>query len=483
MARPSRKCSGGGSSSLADVEFTPALSRDDWNSLGASASTAQDVADWIAGSSSDTLANQIDWKVEDSGAKADVTGIAAGSTVTLDDGYWLVSSKDSSPILVLVGGGVTSKVTEKAEAPTHAKYVRTDGGAWSSLAIAGTGVGVQYKLVGTLPRNYDSFPTYSYRFDDTRDPSILIDLSSVRVYLGGEDGTDITSSASVSCDKTGLTVSFHDLKQVLPSLGDRREVTVTYSATLGPDATLGLANPNNNQVKLSYPRRPTSAAANVSASSALATTHPRRPMSAAANVSATAALATTPAQQAQVVTWGVTVDKVDSVTGKRLKGAGFTVQDAKGRYVNTDGTATRDCVDASVWTTGDEGTVLVHGLSNGDYTFTEVNVPDGYQAADPVKITLSGDGSDLKAISSATVEKVDSATGTCMIKIGDAPTGSAGGITSGSGPAAALRAFGRLPQTGDPTSWLGVLFLVLVGIAAIAVARRLRRRDPNGGEA
>ena len=463
MARPSRKCSGGGaSSSLADVEFTPALSRDDWNSLGASASTAQDVADWIAGSSSDTLANQIDWKVEDSGAKADVTGIAAGSTVTLDDGYWLVSSKDSSPILVLVGGGVTSKVTEKAEAPTHAKYVRTDGGAWSSLAIAGTGVGVQYKLVGTLPRNYDSFPTYSYRFDDTRDPSILIDLSSVRVYLGGEDGTDITSSASVSCDKTGLTVSFRDLKQVLPSLGDRREVTVTYSATLGPDATLGLANPNNNQVKLSYPRRPTSAAA---------------------NVSATAALATTPAQQAQVVTWGVTVDKVDSVTGKGLKGAGFTVQDASGHYVNTDGTATRDCVDASVWTTGDEGTVLVHGLSNGDYTFTEVNVPDGYQAADPVKVTLSGDGSDLKAISSATVEKVDSATGTCMIKIGDAPTGSAGGITSGSGPAAALRAFGRLPQTGDPTSWLGVLFLVLVGIAAIAVARRLRRRDPNGGEA
>lgn len=453
---------GGGSSSLADVEFTPALSRDDWNSLGASASTAQDVADWIAGSSSDTLANQIDWKVEDSGAKADVTGIAAGSTVTLDDGYWLVSSKDSSPILVLVGGGVTSKVTEKAEAPTLAKYVRTDGGAWSSLAIAGTGVGVQYKLVGTLPRNYDSFPTYSYRFDDTRDPSILINLSSVRVYLGGEDGTDITSSASVSCDKTGLTVSFHDLKQVLPSLGDRREVTVTYSATLGPDATLGLANPNNNQVKLSYPRRPTSAAA---------------------NVSATAALAITPAQQAQVVTWGVTVDKVDSVTGKGLKGAGFTVQDAKGRYVNTDGTVTRDCVDASAWTTGDEGTVLVHGLSNGDYTFTEVNVPDGYQAADPVKVTLLGDSFDLKATSSATVEKVDSATGTCMIKIGDAPTGSAGGATSGSGPAAALRTLGRLPQTGDPTSWLGVSLLVLVGIAAIVVARRLRRRDPNGGEA
>jgi hypothetical protein len=182
---------GGASSRLADVEFTPSLSRDDWNSLGASASTAQDVADWIAGSSSDTLANQIDWKVEDSGAKADVTGIAAGSTVTLDDGYWLVSSKDSSPILVLVGGGVTSKVTEKAEAPTLAKYVRTVGGAWSSLAIAGTGVGVQYKLVGTLPRNYDSFPTYSYRLDDTRDPSILIDLSSVRVYLA--EKTALTS--------------------------------------------------------------------------------------------------------------------------------------------------------------------------------------------------------------------------------------------------------------------------------------------------
>jgi fimbrial isopeptide formation D2 family protein/LPXTG-motif cell wall-anchored protein len=475
VARPGRKCLGGGSSSLADVEFTPALSRDDWNSLGANASTAQDVADWIADNPSATLANQIDWKVEDSGTKADVTGIAAGSSVSLDDGYWLVSSEDSSPILVLVGGGVASKVTEKAEAPTLAKYVRAEGGAWSSLAIAGAGVGVQYKLVGTLPRNYDSFPTYSYRFDDARDPSILIDPSSVRVYLGGEDGTDITSSASVSCDKTSLTVSFDDLKQVLPSLGDKREVTVTYSATLGTDATLGLASPNDNQVTLTYPRRPTSATAKAGRS-----TVRLRP---AASVSTMATLATTPAQQAQAVTWGVTVDKVDSVTGKRLKGAGFTVQDAKGRYVNTDGTATRDCVDASVWTTGDEGTVLVHGLSNGDCTFTEVNVPDGYQAADPVKITLSGDGSDLKAISSATVEKVDSATGTCMIKIGDAPTGSAGGITSGSGPAAALRAFGRLPQTGDPTSWLGVLFLVLVGIAAIAVARRLRRRDPNGGEA
>ena len=471
---------------LSDVEFTGALSRGDWRSLGANADTAQDVADWIAANTSDHLANRIDWAVEDSGTAADRASIKAdGTPVTLDDGYWLVSSADSSPVLVLVGGGAARTVTEKAEAPTVQKYVRTTGD-WSQFAVASVGDTIHYKIVGTVPRNYDSFPAYAYGFDDVSDPSIGIDDSTVRVCLGGEDGQDVTSAATVAYKGTSLAVSFADLKKVLPQRGDVRTVTVTYDAKLLPSATSGLADTNDNTATLLYPRKParTQAAVAAPAQGAMHATRlllrtPLR-LRVPTHVAATQATTTTAGSQCRVATWSVQIHKVDSATGKALSGAGFTVRDSQGLYVNADGSRTGEKDKASVWKTSSDGTVTIPGTGDGTYTLTEVVAPKGYNTADAASVTLKGDADQAKGLSAQTtkakVKDVDPASGVAQVSIADVAKPAARNVPSTGLGRLAGGISKMLPKTGDPVSIAGAILLVCGGAAAIWTAWRVRRK-------
>ena len=471
---------------LSDVEFTKALTRDEWRNLGANANTAQDVADWITANTSDQLANRIDWAVEDSGTSADKADIKAdGTPVTLDDGYWLVSSADSSPVLVLVGGGAARTVTEKAEAPTVQKYVRTTG-EWSQFAVASVGDTIHYKIVGTVPRNYDSFPTYAYGFDDASDPSIGIDTSSVRVRLGGEDGQDVTSLATVTSANARLGVSFADLKKALPQRGDVRTVTVTYDAKLLPSATSGLADTNDNTATLTYPRKPARTHAAV-ATSAQGGTHATRlllrtplRLRVPTHAAATTATATTAGSQCRVATWSVRIHKVDSATGKALSGAGFTVRDSRGLYVNADGSRTGEKDKASVWKTSSDGTVTIPGTGDGTYTLTEVVAPRGYNTADAASVTLKGDADQAKGLSAQTtkakVKDVDPGSGVAQVSIADVAKPAARNVPSTGLGRLAGGISKMLPKTGDPVSIAGAILLVCGGAAAIWTAWHVRRK-------
>lgn len=454
-----------------DAAYTNAMPADAWKELGAPADGAQAVADWLDKNTSPVVANEVSWAIEDSGASADATGTRPtdGNGVVafekLEDGLWLVSSSDSSPVLVLVGGGATRKVTEKAEQPALQKQVRVNGGAWESVVVAPVGISLEYRLVGTLPRNYDAFPTYSYRFDDSCDAAINVDPASVRVELGG---ADITSAATITCGEGSLSVAFDDLKALLPELGTSRTVTVTYSATLAPGATAGLMDTNDNDATLTYPAKPmrggTTNGASLSAS-------PAGQWLKVATSTRESSTRTTETAQCSVVTWKLKVTKTDAATGNVLAGAGFTIQREDGSYLAEDGTSVSDPSQAYVWRTGDDGTFEFTGAGNETLTVTEVEAPNGYDVAEPFSVTFDGSTSGLTATADGcTLDAVDSASGAVAVTLTDQAKGNAAALESPLG----------LPFTGDTAVALGTVLLVAgVGIAVLLIARHVRHGDKD----
>lgn len=458
-----------------DAAYTNAMPAEAWEELGAPSGGAQAVADWLDKNTSPVVANEVSWALEDSGVSADATGSrpSDGNGVVafenLEDGLWLVSSSDSSPVLVLVGGGSTRKVTEKAEEPALQKQVRVNGGEWATSVVASVGASLEYRLMGTLPRNYDAFPTYSYRFDDSYDTAINVDPASVRVELGG---ADITSAAEITCGGGSLSVAFDDLKALLPALGTSRTVTVIYSATLTSDATAGLMDTNDNSATLTYPARPTRSASVNGASASAASAGRWLKVATSTNDSATR---TTETAQCSVITWKLKVTKTDAATGNTLAGAGFTIQREDGSYLAQDGTSVSDPTQAYVWRTGDDGTFEFTGAGNETLTLTEVEAPNGYEVAAPFLVTFDGSTSDLTATAEGcTLDSVDAGSGTVAVTVTD----QASAVTQAAGekPESPL----GLPITGDTAVALGTVLLIAgVGIVVILLARYVRR---NGKE-
>ena len=455
--------------SIYDAAYTNAMPAETWHALGAPEGGAQAVADWLDTNTSAVLANEVNWAAKDSGVAPDAAGARPtdGNGVVafnnLEDGLWLVASDESSPVLVLVGGGASRTVTEKAEQPALQKQVRVAGGDWASVVVASVGASLEYRLVGTLPRNYDSFPAYMYSFEDTWENGIEVDPSSVRVELGGQD---VTSAAQITFGENSLSVAFDNLKTELPTLGTSRMVTVTYSAKLGAAATAGLMDTNDNRATLTYPAHPTRAALGVATSG-----HALRVATASrtAATSTGSSTGTTETVQCSVVTWKLKVTKTDAATGNVLAGAGFTIQREDGSYLAEDGTSVSDPSQAYVWRTGDDGTFEFTGAGNETLTVTEVEAPNGYDVAEPFSVTFDGSTSGLTATADGcTLDAVDSASGAVAVTLTDQAKGNAAALESPLG----------LPFTGDTAVALGTVLLVAgVGIAVLLIARHVRHGD------
>ena len=266
-----------------------------------------------------------------------------------------------------------------------------------------------------------------------------------------------------------------------------RTVTVTYDATLLPSATSGLADTNDNTATLSYPRKPARTRAAVAAPSQ-GVMHATRLLLGAplrlrvpARAAATTATATTAGSQCRVATWSVQIHKVDSATGKALSGAGFTVRDSQGLYVNADGSRTGERDKASVWKTSSDGTVTIPGTGDGSYTLTEVVAPKGYSTADAATVTLEGAGDQAKGLSAqatkAKVKDVDSSSGVAKVDIADAAKPAARSVPSTGLGRLAGGISKILPKTGDPVSIAGAVLLVCGGAVAIWTAWRVRRKS------
>lgn len=308
---------------------------------------------------------------------ADGETLEAGVPKSLDAGYWIVVSKDSSvgqdqsgtsAILVVVGGSDVT-VAAKSGVPTVEKQVLEDSNStWQKQADATAGDDLYWRLDATVPSILTSYTSYKIVFDDTLGVG-LAEPSDIHVYLapaaediwetglevsqgwtelGDEEYTHIyTPAADGGSFKVALDlVEAAKAHAIDASQGVR--VVVVYDAPLSTSLGTGMGNGNVNAVTLIYPK-------------------------------STYSTETTTTQESKAVaySWNLILTKCDADDGTPLSGAVLRIRDDKGRYLTPDGTWSSN--EATI-TTGSDGTISVRGVDAGTFTVEEVSAPAGYRA-------------------------------------------------------------------------------------------------------
>lgn len=401
-------------------------------------STEQDVINYLTGNSSgtgsttaiknDNLFNELAKKIETSVTQAGSFGARDTFQPTNNEGnalqgYYLIvtdmtsitrddtkdTSTATSPIFAIVGaGGVT--VDEKTSIPTVSKAVYDDGDKnWMSnggdiltspnkAADSAMDDWVDYKLVGTVASNIDTYSDYKYVFTDklpnsmtpkfvdgsgNNVPDVTVKIDNQIVKKDVEHGY----TKSFSADNV-LTVGFKNLKDCVDvkdnhiTVNADSKVTVEYKAKLDStkifdndgkikgifDGLVGKAQ--TNTVKLTYSNNP--------------------------HVEGTGDTVVYPAYD---YTYGIDVTKVGSDKDENdkypaLGNVEFTLQEVVGgsaqeQYIDAKGVKHIDAKDALLKTDQD-GKISVVGLDEGTYILKEVTPAPGYNnsAKDGVTFTI-----------------------------------------------------------------------------------------------
>ena len=293
-----------------------------------------------------------------------------------EQGFWLFVTSaaseglydeaGSAPIWVALGGS-TSQITEKASVPTVDKQVWEDATqAWGTVADAQMARPVTYRLVGTLPDNFNSYASYHYVFHDSLsqgleivipDGSTLADSLQVTI----DDTPVAVDGAALSAHLEGnqLTVEFADLRSDVWdgfNLGPLSRICVLYQARLNDLAVMGNAG-NPNDVYLSYTNDPLSGGEGE-------TTRVRNAL----------------------FSYAIRLRKLGRDARGALPGAEFVIR-RKGSstsdetlYVQKDGSLGKT---AQTFITDGQGQIALSGLDAGSYLVTETKAPEGY--AQPAK--------------------------------------------------------------------------------------------------
>ena len=401
-------------------------------------STEQDVINYLTGNSSgtgsttaiknDNLFNELAKKIETSMTQAGSFGARDTFQPTNNEGnalqgYYLIvtdttsitgddtkdTSTATSPIFAIVGaGGVT--VDEKTSIPTVSKAVYDDGDKnWMSnggdiltspnkAADSAMDDWVDYKLVGTVASNIDTYSDYKYAFTDklpnsmtpkfvdgseNNAPDVTVKIDNQIVKYNAEHGY----TKSFSADNV-LTVGFKNLKDCVDvkdnpiAVNASSRVTVEYKAKLDSskifdsnnvimDEFQGLTGKaQKNTVKLEYSNNPHGEG-----------------------------IGATVDHFAYDYTYGIDVTKVGSDKDENdkypaLENVEFTLQEVVGgsaqeQYIDAKGVKHIDAKDALLKTDQD-GKISVVGLDEGTYILKEVTPAPGYNnsAKDGVTFTI-----------------------------------------------------------------------------------------------
>lgn len=425
-------------------------------------STEQDVINYLTGNSSgtgsttaiknDNLFNELAKKIETSVTQAGSFGARDTFQPTNNEGnalqgYYLIvtdttsitgddtkdTSTATSPIFAIVGaGGVT--VDEKTSIPTVSKAVYDDGDKnWmfnggdiltspNKAADSAMDDWVDYKLVGTVASNIDTYSDYKYVFTDklpnsmtpkfvdgskNNVPHVTVTIDNQTVKNDAEHG--YTKSFS---DDNVLTVSFKNLKDCVDvnnvpiTVNADSKVTVEYKAKLDSSKIFDSNNvikgefqgltgkAQENTVKLTYSNNP-----HIEDGTGDTVVHP-----------------------AYDYTYGIDVTKVGSDKDENdkypaLENVEFTLQEVVGgsaqeQYIDARGVKHIDAKDALLKTDQD-GKISVVGLDEGTYILKEVTPAPGYNnsAKDGVtftiKRTLNQAGQDVAPSDSTIVDGLE----------------------------------------------------------------------------
>lgn len=229
---------------------------------------------------------------------------------------------------------------------------------WQDSADYDIGDDIPFRLQGTVPADYDSYSKYYYAFHDKEEKGLTFDPSTVKVYLGDENGKIIPDTDyKVLTKKDGTTsdndctfeIVFDDLKKVT-GVTANSIITVTYKSQLNENAVLG-AHGNVNKAKLEYSNNPRGDGKGE-----------------------------TPWDNVIVFTYKVVVNKVDQ-DNHPLEGAEFTLTKKIAGGTEVVKTMTIDGSDKSLFT--------LSGLDDGEYTLTETVTPANYNTISPITFTVN----------------------------------------------------------------------------------------------
>ena len=364
-----------------------------------------------ADSTLDKIAKSLEnltWVDAKEGTKGTFEGIAAG--------YWLFETKSvgkttgedgkddayTSPIFTIVGGADVNAEPKK-NVPNVTKAVKDDkDGTFGTdvfknpnkAADSAMDKYVDYRLIGTVASNVNTYSTYKYTFTDelpnSMTPKFTDEANSTTPAVTVKIGDSVVKTGYIAeYESNVLTVDFTDLKTCTDKNGSPitvtgdSTVTVEYQAKLDLtkilddngaiksefDGLLGKAQ--ENKVKLTYSNNP----------------HDDK------------GTGTTVDHPAYDYTYGIDVTKVGSDEGKdgqapTLAGVEFTLQEvvdsgAENKYIDANGVKHDDAKDATL-KTNENGKINVIGLDEGTYILKETKPAPGYNnsAANGVTFTI-----------------------------------------------------------------------------------------------
>lgn len=323
--------------------------------------------------------------------KGDGTAIAAGASVDLAAGYWLIVDKTSPVDERDARNAALLQVTNKGDIAITKKYDVPSVDKTVDKTDANIGDTVIFTLTATMPSTLEGYETYNVVFHDTLSEGLAY-AGNLKVLI---DGTDKTTGFTLSCEGTLLTVSCDDVKVL--GAKESSKIVVTYDAVLDDDAVIG-ASGNPNKVKLEYSNDPNW------------------------NGEGTEPTGNTPEIEVKVFTWEIPVVKVDgSDHSKKLAGAKFTlfkdancsqsvdiVEPSEGAVykVCTQGNCT-DHAHVSEIVTDSTGEFEIEGLQQGTYYLKEIEAPAGYNLLPKaLKVVVGENGILTVDDSTSTVAKV-----------------------------------------------------------------------------
>ena len=273
--------------------------------------------------------------------------VAAAVANDLPNGYYFVTTTTGSVVSInSTNPDVT--IQDKNTMTTVVKSAGTEYSEDALKAIAAVGTSQNFTAVitkGHGAKNViftDNMTNMSYNGD-------------VKVYAGDSEVQADKYSVSDTADGSGFTVTFED--SYIASLADGDEITLKYSAKITSDALFNDPAKNTATVKTGEKGEFTSKS-----------------------------------QDVEVYNAKFTIMKTDGT--KALKGAGFVIRNAEGKYYKLDAenkviTWVEKLDDADEHFSGEDGAVAPFtGLANGTYTRIEKTVPAGYNKAADVEFTI-----------------------------------------------------------------------------------------------